>query len=217
MAACLVVVAVLAARPVAAQSSGDPAGFSEPYDVAFRGFFIATAQSFAAKTTVDAAFDNSTQPFFGGGVQITSAGGFYIEFGVTRFKKAGQRAFASNGQTFGLGIPLTATVTPIELSAGYRIGASKWKVIPYAGGGIGRYNYKEESDFSAEGDAVDTHHVGYLAFGGVEFRVQKYIGLSVDAQYTHVPGIIGAGGISKEVGETDLGGVAARFKVLIGR
>ena len=43
------------------------------------------------------------------------------------------------------------------------------------------------------------------------------IGLSVDAQYTHVPGIIGAGGISKEAGETDLGGMAARFKVLIGR
>ena len=64
---------------------------------------------------------------------------------------------------------------------------------------------------------MDAHHVGYLAFGGVEFRVQKYIGLSVDAQYTHVPGILGAGGISKEVGETDLGGMAARFKVLIGR
>lgn len=217
MAACLFALAVLAARPAAAQSSGDPAGFSEPSDVGFRGFFIATAQSFAAKTTVDAAFDSSTQPFFGGGVQITSAGGFYIEFGVTRFKKTGQRAFVSNGQAFGLGIPLTATVTPIELSAGYRIGAAKWKVIPYAGGGVGRYNYKEESDFSAEGDAVDAHHVGYLAFGGVEFRVQKYIGLSVDAQYTHVPGIIGAGGISKEVGETDLGGMAARFKVLIGR
>ena len=215
MAACLF--AVLAALPAAAQSTGDPAGFSEPYEVAFRGFFIATEQSFAAKTTVDAAFANSTQPFFGGGIQLTSPGGFYIEFGVTRFRKTGQRAFVSNGQTFGLGIPLTATVTPIELSAGYRIGASKWKVIPYAGGGIGRYNYQEESNFSGDGDTVDAHHVGYLAFGGVEFRVQKYIGLAVDAQYTHIPGILGAGGVSKEAGESDLGGVAARFKVIIGR
>jgi hypothetical protein len=214
IAACLF--AVLTALPAAAQSSGDPAGFSEPPEIGFRGFFIATAQSFAAKTTVDAAFAGSTQPFFGGGVQLTSPSGFYIEFGVTQFKKSGQRAFVSNGQTFGLGIPLTATVTPIELSAGYRFGASKWKAIPYAGGGIGRYNYKEESDFS-NGDNVDTHAVGYLAFGGVEFRVQKYIGLAVDVQYTHIPGILGVGGVSKEVGETDLGGIAARFKVLVGR
>ena len=90
-------------------------------------------------------------------------------------------------------------------------------MIPYAAGGIGRYNYKEESDFSADGDAVDAHHVGYLVNGGVEFRVQKWIGLAVDAQYTHVPGILGQGGVSKEAGETDLGGIAARFKVIVGR
>jgi len=215
IAACLL--AVLSAVPVAAQSQPDPAAFSEPYDVSFRGFFVATEQSFAAKTTFDAAFGKSTQPFFGGGVQITSLSGFYIEFGVTRFKKTGQRAFVSNGQTFPLGIPLTATITPIEFSAGWRFGARSWKVIPYAAGGIGRYNYKEESDFSAAGDTVDTHGVGYLVNGGVEFRVHKWIGLSVDAQYTHVPDILGQGGVSKDAGETDLGGIAARFKVIVGR
>ena len=51
----------------------------------------------------------------------------------------------------------------------------------------------------------------------MEFRVQKWIGVAVDAQYTHVPGILGTGGVSKDAGETDLGGIAARFKVLIGR
>jgi opacity protein-like surface antigen len=209
--------ALLSAVPVAAQSTADPAAFSEPYDVAFRGFFVATEQSFAAKTTFEAAFGKSTQPFFGGGVQITSLSGFYIEFGVTRFKKTGQRAFVNNGQTFPLAIPLTATITPIEFSAGWRFGARSWKVIPYAAGGIGRYNYKEESDFSGDGDSVDAHSVGYLANGGVEFRVHKWIGLTVDAQYTYVPDILGQGGVSKDAGETDLGGVAARFKVLIGR
>jgi len=112
---------------------------------------------------------------------------------------------------------VTATITPIEFSAGWRFGARSWKVIPYAAGGIGRYNYKEESDFSADGDAVDAHGVGYLVNGGVEFRVHKWIGLSVDAQYTHVPDILGQGGVSKEAGETDLGGIAARFKVIVGR
>lgn len=215
IAACLF--GVLAAAPAAAQPTPDPAAFSEPYEVALRGFFVATEQSFAAKTTVEAAFGKSTQPFFGLGAQITSPGGFYVEFGVTRFQQTGQRAFLSNGQAFPLAIPLTVTITPIELSFGYRIGAKTWKIIPYVAGGVGRYNYREESDFAAEGDDLDTHHVGYLATGGVEFRVQKWIGLAVDAQYTHVPGILGLGGVSKDAGEADLGGIAARFKVLIGR
>jgi hypothetical protein len=209
--------AVLTAVPVAAQSTADPAAFSQPDETSFRGFFVFTEQSFAAKTTVEAAFGSSTQPFFGGGLQVASPNGLYIEFGITRFQKTGQRAFISNGQTYPLGIPLKATVTPIEFSVGYRFGAKSSKVIPYVAGGIGRYAYREESDFSGDGDNIDTHHVGYLATGGVEFRVQKWIGVAVDANYTHVPGILGTGGVSKDAGETDLGGIAARFKLLIGR
>jgi opacity protein-like surface antigen len=215
IAAC--VFAVLAAVPASAQSTPDPTAPSEPYEAAFRGFFIATQQSFAASTTFDATFGKSSQPFFGGGAQITTPGGVFVEFGITQFKKTGQRAFVSNGEAFPLGIPLTATVTPIEFSVGYRFGATKWRVIPYAAGGFGRYNYKEESNFSGDGENVDTHHVGYLVNGGVEIRLQKWIGVAVDGQYTHVPGILGEGGISQDAGETDLGGVAFRFKVIVGR
>ncbi len=53
--------------------------------------------------------------------------------------------------------------------------------------------------------------------GGAEFRVHRWVGVSVDVQYTHVPGILGTGGVSQQAGETDLGGVAARFKVVVGR
>jgi outer membrane protein W len=215
LAAC--VFAVLAAMPAAAQSTPDPTAPSEPYDAAFRAFFVATEQSFAAKTTFDATFGQSSQPFFGGGVQVVTPGGVFVEFGVTRFKKTGQRAFINNGQAFPLGIPLTATVTPIEFSAGYRFGASRWRLIPYAAAGIGRYNYSEESDFAAADDNVDTHHVGYLVNGGVEVRLHKWVGVAADAQYTHVSGILGEGGISQAAGETNLGGVAFRFKVMVGR
>ena len=207
IAACFL--AVLAAVPAAAQSTPDA--------VSFRGFFVATEQSFAAKTTFNAVFGQSAAPFFGGGVQVVMPNGVFVEFGITRFQKSSQRAFFSDGQTFPLGIPLKATITPVEISAGYRFGARASRIIPYAAGGIGRYAYHEESDFAATGDNVDTHHVGYLVNGGVEIRVHRWIGLAVDAQYTHVPGILGEGGVSKDAGETDLGGVAARFRVLIGR
>ena len=64
---------------------------------------------------------------------------------------------------------------------------------------------------------MDAHHIGYLAAGGVEIRLHRWVGVAVDAQYTRVSGILGEGGVSKDAGESDLGGIAGRFKILIGR
>ena len=208
--------AVLMSAPLGAQTNA--ASFDEPYPVSARLFFLATEQGFAAQTTFDAVFGKSRAPFFGGGLQVAMQNGLFIDFGISRFKQTGQRAFVNNGQTFPLGIPLTATITPIELSAGYRFGASGMsRFIPYAAAGIGRYNYREESDFAVEGDNVDAHHIGYLASGGLEIRLHRWVGIAVDAQYTHITGILGEAGISKDAGETNLGGIAGRFKFLIGR
>ena len=91
------------------------------------------------------------------------------------------------------------------------------KLVPYVAFGVGSYSYKETSDFSAAGEDVDTKHVGELVLGGLEFRVHRWVGLSFDGQFTHIPGILGTGGISKDVGESDLGGTAARIRVLVGR
>jgi hypothetical protein len=207
---------VLVSAPLAAQSN--VASFDETYPVSARLFVLATDQSFAAKTTFNAAFGKSVEPFFGGGLQVVGRNGLFVEFGISRFKKTGQRAFVSNGTTFLLGIPLTATITPLEFSVGYRFGASgSSRFIPYGAAGIGRYSYREESDFAGDGDNVSTHHSGYLATGGLEVRLHRWIGVAVDAQYTHITGILGTGGVSKEAGETDLGGIAGRFKILIGR
>jgi hypothetical protein len=208
------VLSVLVSAPLAAQTNAD--SFDEPYPASARLFFLATDQSFAAKTTFNAAFGKSVEPFFGGGLQVVGRNGLFVEFGISRFKRTGQRAFLNNGQAFPLGIPLTATITPLELSAGYKFFASS-RFIPYAAAGVGRYAYREEADFAIDGDNVDTHHVGYLAAGGVEVRLHRWIGVAVDAQYTHITGILGAAGVSKDAGESDLGGIAGRFKILIGR
>ena len=48
-------------------------------------------------------------------------------------------------------------------------------------------------------------------------RIHRWIIVSGDAQYTHVSGILGTGGISQQVGEDNLGGLAARFRLIIGR
>ena len=53
--------------------------------------------------------------------------------------------------------------------------------------------------------------------GGAEFRLHRWVGLGADVQYTHVPGILGLGGVSQQAGENDLGGVAVRVKLVVGR
>jgi opacity protein-like surface antigen len=210
--------ALCLSAPLGAQSRASaPAADDEP-SFALRPFFVLTGEKVAAKQTFDATFGRSFEPFFGGGLELvlSKASGFYVDGAFSRFKKTGQRAFRLNGQNFPLGIPLTATITPIEFNVGYRFRTSR-RVFPYVGLGVGSYGYKETSDFSDAGENVDTRHSGYLAVGGAELRVHRWVRIAGDVQYTHVPGILGNGGISKDAGENDLGGIAIRLKVTLGR
>jgi opacity protein-like surface antigen len=210
------VLTVACAAPALAQTRRPPVPDDEPA-ISLRPFFLATGQRFSASQTFDAIFGQSFEPFLGGGIELAFRQGFYLDLAASRFKKTGTRAFLSNGQVFSLGIPLTATETPIEGTIGYRFTLRRAPgVVPYLGGGVGWYHYTETSDFAAAGENVDASHIGYLAVGGVEFRVSRWIRVSGDAQYTRVTGILGSGGISQDTNENDLGGVAARVRVLVG-
>jgi opacity protein-like surface antigen len=192
-----------------------PASAQEP-SLSFRPFALGTIESFAAVDTFDAVFGRTYQPFIGGGLQVVSEDGYYLELSASRLKKTGQRAFINNGQKFQLGIPLTATITPLEATAGYRFKLSP-RIRPYVGVGAGLYLYKETSSFSDPSEDVDVRHAGFVVNGGAEFRLHRWVGLDFDAQYTRVPGILGKGGVSQQAGESDLGGVAGRVKVVVGR
>jgi opacity protein-like surface antigen len=215
MKATLMLLAALAiAAPAIAQDA--PA-------LSIRPFVLATEQSFAAKETFKAAFETSVGPFFGGGVQVVLFDHFVAEIGASRFRMNGQRAFRSGGKTYRLGIPLTTTITPLEITGGYRFTLTR-HVRPYGAAGFGRFTYKESSDFAdptalppARAVDVETRRSGFVANGGVEFRLHQWIGAAADVQYSRVRGILGAGGVSAQAGEHDLGGVAARVKIIVGR
>jgi opacity protein-like surface antigen len=204
---CLLLVGLALAAPVAAQDA--PA-------LSIRPFVMGAGQSFAAVDTFDAVFGRTYDPFFGGGVQVVIHDRVYFEGTASRFKQAGQRAFRSGGQSFKLGIPLTATIVPLEVTGGYRFHLSP-RLRPYVAAGVGSYGYKETSDFSDPAENVDVRHIGFVMNGGAELRLHRWVGLGADLQYTHVPGILGLGGVSQQAGENDLGGVAARLKLIVGR
>ncbi len=208
----------LSAAPAAAQS--------EPM-LSIRPFVGVTDDAFAAKNTFNAIFGKSNFPLIAGGVQVTILDQFYAEVSASKFEQTGNRVAVINGEVFHLGIPLTATLTPIELTGGFRFRVLRhgepiaW-LRPYAGAGVGWYPYKETCTAAAatcdavSGD-VSGKHTGFVLHGGAEFRLHRWVGVSADVQYTRVTGIIGQDGASQAFSENDLGGVAGRFRVLVGR
>jgi hypothetical protein len=184
---------------------------------------VITGERFSASNTFRTVFGQSFEPMWGGGLELVFPAGLYVDVTASRFGKTGQTAFFFNGQGFGLGIPLEVTVTPIEVSAGYRFTLTSPNAVPYVGAGVGSYGYHEQSSTvglssSETSNAVfDARHLGFLAVGGVDVRVSRWISVSGDVQYTRVTGVLGRGGVSQQAGETDLGGVAVRARVLVGR
>jgi hypothetical protein len=214
--------------PAAAQSTA-----SEP-SLSIRPFVMGMQESFAAVKTFDAVFGRSDAPMWGGGVDLVVLQHFFVDVSASRLLEknavlTGHRATVVNGQTYDLGIPLTASIMPLEVEGGYRF--TFWpRVVPYVGAGFGSYAYKETCQDDAsrpnlcaalvdpgETANVDTRHAGLVLVGGAEVRLHRWIGIAADVHFTRVPGILGVGGVSKELNETNLGGVSARFKVLVGR
>jgi hypothetical protein len=195
--------------------AAQPAGRPYPAFVP-RAFVMFSQQQFAAKETFEAIFGQSTGPFRGLGTDVVLARNVFVEFGFARFQDTGERVFRSGGETFHLGIPLTAKIRSIDFTAGYRY--TRWRsIIPYAGVGAGNYRYEENSDFAAAGDDVSVSGSGVVLIAGVEARVARLFGISVDVHRSTIENIIGGGGISQEFGEDNLGGTAARFRIIIGR
>jgi outer membrane protein W len=204
--------------------SSAAAGAQDGPWLSLRPFVEVTDERVAAVHSFDANFGQHVEPFCGGGLQLTlGRDRVFVEVAAAQFKKTGDQVFVSGGQVFHLGIPMTATVTPFELSGGYRFhprrrGVALSWVVPYVGAGVGRYRYQQTSGFADPSENVDTRHVGFLATAGAEFRVNRWVGLAADVAYTHIPGILGTDpSTSHEFNENDLGGIAGRLKIVVGK
>jgi len=147
---------------------------------------------------------------------MVTRGSLFVEAEISRFRRNGQRAFASDEDGSGVGIPLTVTIAPVEFAAGYRFRPRRFGVAPYIGAGLGLYRYREESPSADVGEEVNVRHAGWLVVAGVERQLHRLFAVSADLRYTHVPGILGQGGLSQAVGETNLGGIAIRLRFLLG-
>ena len=131
--------------------------------------------------------------------------------------KASARSSSTN-EVIPLGIPVDVTVTPIEISAGWRFRVRQLpKLIPYVAGGLTSMRYQETSDFATPAEDVDETFNGYHVLGGAEYKITRWLGVAGEASWTTVPDAIGEAGVSEAFNETDLGGTTFRLKITIGR
>lgn len=187
-------------------------------DFMLRGFADIGSTTFTATRSFEAVLGTARGRVFGGGVEADFPQRIFVNLRASRFRRTGERVFLFNGERFGLGIPSTVTVTPLELSGGYRFDYG-WRVVPYGAAGIGWHLYDETSQFAEAAENVRERFRGYHIVGGADFRMARWIGTAAEAQWTTVPDALGGDpdGVSSEFKESNLGGVTVRVKVVIGR
>jgi hypothetical protein len=203
-----------------------PAG--EPRLIEIGGFVHVGRLSLAATRSFDAILGSSSGPVVGGGGEVTLRRGLlrgvFARVDVSRFEETGQRVFVFEGRVFPLGIPETITLTPIEVTAGYRLQLSTgkplpgrrpqpYRIAPYAGIGVGSLSYRETSSPSEPGDDVDERFTSYHVLGGADVRVWRWIGVGVEGGYRWVPDALGTSGVSEAFNETNLNGATIRLRI----
>lgn len=183
-----------------------------------RGFADVGRTTFTASKTFNTILGTDSGVVVGGGAEVDLPYRLFVALRASQFRKDGQRVFLFDGQAFNLGVDTTITVIPVELSAGYRFNVHA-RVIPYAGGGVSWYRYRETSAFATAEENVSETFTGYHLLGGIEFKVARFVGAAVEGSWARVADSIGQdpNAVSTAFDEDDLGGVTVRVKVVIGR
>jgi len=218
---CLTVV-MLCASPCTSQVSAQtqpphPAHTSRPIQVG--GYATAGHINLASAQSFDAILGTSSGLIFGGGLRAgLPFGGLFLDAGAWRYAKRGERAFVLNGTVYSLNIPVEVTMTPLELSAGWRFRFRRLpRFVPYVAAGVTVMKYVERSDFSTPAEDVDEQFVGRLFVGGAEIRLMRWLGAGTEVVWSSVRNALGDAGVSRAFDETGLGGTSFRFKITAGR
>jgi len=212
--AVLAIVAVmLLAGPVAAQDNA----------IGVRGFMTFGSITFQARNTFDAVLGAPSGPIFGGGGQVLLPSGIYLEVSASRFKQDGERVFVGPGNdVFRLGIPLNVTITPLEITGGFRLRSRSRvgvmsRVVAYGGGGYSSYRYQETSDSAEPSENVDERFSGFHVVGGAEYQASRWLAIGGEVAWSSIADALGAGGASAAFAEDNLGGTTFRLKLSVGR
>lgn len=187
-----------------------PAGAGELAFEGQAGYF-----GMSASNSASAVFDSTGGPTFGGAARLAFWRGAFLAVGARTFSREGERVFVltPSSPVQKLGFPVEVRLTPLFVSAGYRLRHGSL-LVPYVSAGVAITRYNETSDVAGESFDESFTRTGFTGAIGVEvgrgtFRFGGEVG------YTSVPEAIGVGGVSKVYGEDDIGGWHAVGKVIV--
>lgn len=205
----LIAATALAAAPAHAQPSGQA--------ITVRGFATFGSITFQAQDSFDAILERHAGPIIGGGAHVLLSRNIFVEVAASRFKQEGERAFVTaTGELFRLGIPVEVTITPLEITGGWRF--RKWpRAVPYAGVGYSSYRYHETSDFASPDENVDERFGGFHIVGGAEYQALRWLAVGGEVVWASIPDALGNGGVSAAFNENNLGGTTLRVKISVGQ
>jgi hypothetical protein len=184
--------------------------------VTVRGFADAGFMAFSATDSFKAILGKSSGPLYGGGIEFGDRQ-FFLSLGARRFSREGHRVFVFENQVFTLNVNDKVTVTPVDLTFGYRFRSHG--LVPFAGGGVSWSRFMEASDHATSDENVKhTYHGGHI-MGGAEVPLQRWLAAAVDAQWSAVPDDFdeAATSVAKLYDEHDLGGFTVRARIIFGR
>jgi hypothetical protein len=194
--------------------------------ISMRGFADAGLTVFTASQSFKAILGSPAGPVFGGGVEVGLTRNLFVSVGASRFSRSGQRVFVFQDQVFKLNESDRITVTPFQLSAGYRFLGRRTprptrpaRFTPYAGGGVGWYRFSETSAHSTADEDEKTTNAGYHVLAGVETPIRKWMAAAVDARWSFVPNAFGdsASSVASLFDEHNLGGFTLSVRIIVGQ
>jgi hypothetical protein len=180
-----------------------------------RGFGQAGGLMFSASDSFQTILGKSVSTVYGAGVQIVLPNGVFVQGGMDRMRATGTRALVSGEQIFTLPIPNRLTLTPMQVTAGYRSVKSA-RLASYFGGGVGWHELQEDSPSIPGSSGSSSRHIGYHVLGGAEMPLLRWFGIAGEVQWATVPKALGESGLSAYYEEKDLGGTTFRVKLMIG-
>jgi hypothetical protein len=205
---CAVLVWMVSVVPALAQTGASFGG---------RIFIGAEGQSMTAKDTFDAITGETTLFGGGGGVEVHRLWRHvFLRASASRLQVEGERIFVFEGTVFRLGIPMDVTLTPLEVTAGWRFDREGRRVVPYLGGGTVFMNFREDFQGATAAERVQKRFTGSVAFAGVDVSVVRFVSVGAEVAYRTVK-VTRPGGALGAFREDDLGGVSMRVMMAVGR
>jgi hypothetical protein len=206
---------LLALLAIPAGAQGGPAAApgppAEPTGVRL-GFRLGAFEPINSADSYDAVF-GEPMPQLGLQVEAAIRGRWLLALAVDHGEVDGERVLLTDPPQ-GTGVPVTLTVTPVQLTAGVLFRpAPRWR----AGLGVGPTLLLWEDESAGESRSrTDTG--GHVLLGlrralGSPGGPERW-SLGGELRYSSVPDAIGQGGVSEFFGEDDLGGLAVQLLAL---